>query len=274
MKTDTIFYRLFQTFPSLFFELIDHLPQEAQSYQFASVEVKQLAFRIDGIFLPTENLPEKPIYFVEVQFQSDPQFYSRFFSEIFLYLNQTKFSNNWRGVVIYPSRNLESQKTQRYEELLNSQRTLRIYLDELESPSPSLTLATVQLIIAEETTAIERGKVLIKRTNEKIESEYSRRELLQLIETILVYKLPKLSRQEIETMFSLSDLRQTKVYQEALEEGRQEGRQEGLQEGLQEGELKAKLESVPRLLAVGLSIEQIAQALELTVAQVQQAAQQ
>ena len=150
--------------------------------------------------------------------------------------------------------------------MLNSNRTFRIYLDELESPSPSLTLATVQLIIAEETTAIERGKVLIKRTNEEIEDERPRRELLQLIETILVYKLPKLSRQEIETMFSLSDLRQTKVYQEALEEGRQEGRQEG--------ELKAKLESVPRLLAIGLSVEQIAQALELTVAQVRQAAQQ
>ena len=262
MKTDTIFYRLFQSFPSIFFELIDHPPQEAQSYQFASVEVKELAFRIDGIFLPTGNFPEKSIYFVEVQFQSDPQFYSRFFSEIFLYLNKTKLSNNWRGVVIYPSRNLESKKTQRYRELLNLQRTLRIYLDELESPSPSLTLATVQLIIAEETTAIERGKVLIKRTNEEIEDERPRRELLQLIETILVYKLPKLSRQEIETMFSLSDLRQTKVYQEALEEGRQEG------------ELKAKLESVPRLLAIGLSVEQIAQALELTVAQVRQTAQQ
>jgi predicted transposase/invertase (TIGR01784 family) len=261
VKTDTIFYRLFQSFPSLFFELIDHSPQEAQNYQFASVEVKQLAFRIDGIFLPTGNLPEQPIYFVEVQFQKDPQFYSRFFSEIFLYLNQTQFSNDWRGVVIYPSRNLESKKRERYRELLNSNRTSRIYLDELESPSSSLTIATVQLIIAEETTTIERGKSLIKQTKEEIEDEQTRRELLQLIETILFYKLPKLSGQEIEIMFSLSDLRQTKVYQEALEEGRQEG------------ELKAKLESVPRLLAIGLSVEQIAQALELTVEQVRKAAQ-
>ncbi|NES45814.1 MULTISPECIES: DUF2887 domain-containing protein [Moorena] len=43
MKTDTIFYRLFQSFPSIFFELINHSPTEAQAYQFASVEVKQLA---------------------------------------------------------------------------------------------------------------------------------------------------------------------------------------------------------------------------------------
>ena len=71
-------------------------------------------------------------------------------------------------------------------------------------------------------------------------------------------------------MFGLSDLCQTKVYQEALEEGRQED----LQEGLQEGELKAKLESVPRLSAIGLSVEQIAQALELTLEQVRQVRQQ
>jgi predicted transposase YdaD len=55
MKTDTLFYRLFQSFPSLFFELIQLSPAEAGNYQFASVEVKQLAFRIDGVLLPTSN---------------------------------------------------------------------------------------------------------------------------------------------------------------------------------------------------------------------------
>jgi predicted transposase YdaD len=35
------------------------------------------------------------------------------------------------------------------------------------------------------------------------------------------------SREEIEQMFSLSELKQTRVYQEALEEGRQDGEQEG-----------------------------------------------
>ena len=39
-----------------------------------------------------------------------------------------------------------------------------------------------------------------------------------------MYKLPLVNRQEIEKMFSLSDVRDTKVYQEALEEGREEGK--------------------------------------------------
>ncbi len=52
----------------------------------------------------------------------------------------------------------------------------------------------------------------------------------------------------------------------------QEARQEGLEEGLEEGKQQGKLEAVPHLLALGLSVEQIAQALDLTVEQVQQAA--
>jgi predicted transposase YdaD len=51
MKTDSIFYRLFQTFPGTFFELINRQPSEASAYEFASVELKQTAFRIDGVFL-------------------------------------------------------------------------------------------------------------------------------------------------------------------------------------------------------------------------------
>ncbi|WP_424103248.1 Rpn family recombination-promoting nuclease/putative transposase [Moorena producens] len=291
MKTDTIFYRLFQSFPSIFFELINHSPTEALAYQFASVEVKQLAFRIDGVFLPTTTTPEQPIYFVEVQFQRDSQFYSRFFTEIFMYLNKTKLSNDWRGVVIYPSRNVDKGATQQYLELVNSPKVSRIYLDQLaETSAPSVGIATVQLIVTEEDSAIDlwsryanaQAQDLIQRTTEEIENEPQKRELLQLIETILVYKLPKLSRTEIEAMFSLSDLRQTKVYQEALAEGIQagrlegiqEGRLEGIQEGRLEGEIQGKLKSIPRLLALGLTVEQVAQALELEVEQVTKVIQQ
>jgi predicted transposase/invertase (TIGR01784 family) len=45
------------------------------------------------------------------------------------------------------------------------------------------------------------------------------------------------------------------------------------EEGLEEGKLQAKLEAVPRLLALGLSVEQVAAALDFTIEQVQQAVQ-
>ncbi|ACK71466.1 conserved hypothetical protein [Gloeothece citriformis PCC 7424] len=269
MKTDTIFYRLFQSFPGIFFELLNYAPTEAENYQFSSVEIKQLAFRLDGVFLPSETAPDKPIYFAEVQFQSDGNFYSRFFAQIFLYLDKSPLSNDWRGAVIYPTRQVESRQIQRYQELLTSGRVRRIYLDELgEINQLSLELATVKLVTVESENAISIGRQLVERSRQQILDDNQLKEILQLIETILIYKLPKSSRQEIEAMFSLSDLKQTKVYQEALEEGREEG----LQEGELRGRQKAKLESVPRLLALGLSVEQVASALDLTIEQVRQVA--
>ncbi len=131
MKTDTIFYSLFQEFPSFFFEPIDRPPDEATAYEFTSREIKQLAFRIDGLFLPKTEEPEKPFYLAEVQFQPDADLYYRIFGELFLYLRQYKPLNPWRVVVIYPNRRIEHEQMLQFQELLTSQRVQRIYLDEL-----------------------------------------------------------------------------------------------------------------------------------------------
>lgn len=150
---------------------------------------------------------------------------------------------------------------------MNSRRVFRIYLDELGQVSQrSIGIDILQLVIADEEIAVERARELIDRARLEIADEAQEQEFLKLIETILVYKLPQRSRQEIEAMFGLSELKQTRVYQEALEEGREEGKLQGRVEG--------KLESVPQLLALGLSVEQIAEALGLEVEQVQQAMQQ
>ena len=68
-------------------------------------------------------------------------------------------------------------------------------------------------------------------------------------------------------MFALteSEFKQTRIYQSIKQECEEEVKLEAKLEG--------KLEAVPRLLALGLSVEQIAGALDLTVEQVQQAAQ-
>jgi predicted transposase YdaD len=57
------------------------------------------------------------------------------------------------------------------------------------------------------------------------------RDIIDLLETVLVSKFAQLSREEIQAMFLLSDIKQTRVYQEAKQEGRQEGRQEGERAG-------------------------------------------
>ncbi|BAY13452.1 hypothetical protein NIES2098_66470 [Calothrix sp. NIES-2098] len=245
VKTDTIFYRLFQSFPSIFFELINQPPETANTYQFSSVEVKQLAFRIDGVFLPKTNT-SYPIYFVEVQFQPDQKFYSRLFTEIFLYLDKTQLTNNWRGVVVYPSRSIDVGETERYIELLTSERVTRVYLDELDSTALlSIGIGTVKLVIEPSDSAVTKARELINLARQQIASEITQREFLELIETIIVYKFPQKSREEIEQMFGFSELKQTKVYQEAKQEG--------------------KLETIPFMLSLGATVEQIAEALSLDV---------
>ena len=80
----------------------------------------------------------------------------------------------------------------------------------------------LQLIVESEPNTLAQVKELIQQVRQQFQESLKRQDILELIETILIYKLPKLNRKEIEKMFSLSDLRETKVYQEALEEGKEE----------------------------------------------------
>ena len=267
MKTDTIFYSLFQEFPSFFFELIDRSPDEAAAYEFTSREIKQLAFRIDGLFLPKTEEPEKPFYLAEVQFQPDADLYYRIFGELFLYLRQYKPLNPWRVVVIYPNRRIEHEQMLQFQELLTSQRVQRIYLDELpEAADRSLGVKVVKLVIEPAETAAEQARQSIAMARQQLSDPTVLRDLINLIETIIVYKLPQKSREEIAAMLNLSELRQTRFYQEV----KQEGLEEGLEQGKQEGERQAKLEAIRRMIAFGMNLETIAQLLDLSLEFVRQ----
>ncbi|NJK75516.1 MAG: Rpn family recombination-promoting nuclease/putative transposase [Microcoleus sp. SU_5_6] len=263
MKTDTIFYSLFQEFPSFFFELIDRPPNEATAYEFTSREVKQLAFRMDGLFLPTTAEPEQPFYLAEVQFQPDPDLYYRIFGELFLYLGQYKPVHPWRVAIIYPSRSIEREDTLQFQELLTSQRVRRIYLDELPAAAErSLGVKVVKLVIEPEQTAAEKARESIALARQELSDPIVLRDLINLIETIIVYKLPQKSREEIAIMLNLSELRNTRFYQEV--------KQEGLEEGLEQGQRRAKLEAIRRTIGLGINLETIAQLLDLPVEFVRQ----
>jgi len=107
---------------------------DAKDYRFCSEEIKQTAFRLDGILTPLEKKKGLAIIFVEVQFQPDPNFYSRFFAEIFFYLHQNKPPHPWQAVVIYPTRKTETASHLHYAELLETERVKRIYLEDLADP--------------------------------------------------------------------------------------------------------------------------------------------
>jgi predicted transposase/invertase (TIGR01784 family) len=247
MRRDTIFYQLFRQFPTLLFELLSQPPADAERYIFDSVEVKETAFRIDGVFIPPDSAGI--IYFVEVQFQPDELLYERMLSEISIYTYRHRQNFfDWRAVAIYPSRSLEQSSKEVVIEMLASGRITPIYLDELGSRaelSPGLDLMVL--------TTLE-GDAAVAKARQTIEQSLSLpdgRAIIELISVIIVYKFSNLSRDEVNAMLGI-ELQQTRVYQDAKAEGRTEGETigevRGEARGLERGRTEEGRALVLRLL--------------------------
>jgi predicted transposase/invertase (TIGR01784 family) len=191
MRIDTIFYQLFQTVPSVLFELIGETETNVNDYQFTSKEVKELAFRFDGIYLPPPKDLKQPIYFVEVQFRRKRAFYWDLFGEISLYLKQYKPNYNWRAVAIFARESLDTGKLDQYEEYFESGRLIRIYLDKLPEKSSSLLgLGMIKLVVEAEEKVGEKAKELMERTRAQVANANVQEKILELIDKILVYSIP------------------------------------------------------------------------------------
>ncbi|MEM9538660.1 MAG: Rpn family recombination-promoting nuclease/putative transposase [Cyanobacteria bacterium P01_E01_bin.42] len=281
MKTDSIFYQLFQTFPTLLFELMGETAKRGNEYQFLSQEVKELSRRFDGLFLPPSTSKEDPIYFVEVQIQSKEDFYWRFFAEIFVYLGQYQPEQDWRAVALFSNRKADPGLPRAYRSLKQSQQLKVLYLDEIKAKEgSSLGLEIVELLMRKEKEvrdAVIPTQELLEKARKTLDNPALQQKVLELIETVLVYKFTALSRQELEAMFGLEELKQTRYFQEVGAEfeqrGFDRGEQQGFERGEQQGIKQGKLESIPRLLAINLTIEQIATALDLKVEDIQNAIQ-
>ncbi|MGL5064671.1 MAG: Rpn family recombination-promoting nuclease/putative transposase, partial [Microcoleus sp.] len=214
----------------------------------------------------------------------DETLYHRVFAELFLYLKQDRPTHPWQVVIIYPRRSVERLQESQFADLLALRRVRRIYLDELgAAAADALGAGVVKLVIASEEAAPEQAKQLIARAKEQLDDASVRSNLINLIETIIVYKLPQKSREEIAAMLGLlSELKETRFYQEVFEEGRLEGIEEGLQRGvsegksvgIEEGRLEAKRQAIAPMLDLNLSLEVIARVLDLPLAEVEQIAAQ
>jgi predicted transposase/invertase (TIGR01784 family) len=255
MRRDSIFYKLFKQLPGLLFELIEVMPPEGDRYRFDSVEVKETAFRIDGVFLPPDDAVLKKVFFAEVQLQKDEDLYRRFFSEIFLFLRRVEVDyEDWEGVLIYGSRSMEPSSSTWYRSLLSSSQIHRIYLDELgDWRELSLPLGVALLTTASEEEAPAQARFLLGQ-----ELPADRREnLIELISTIMFYKFSSLPREAIAAMLNIQDVRleDTRVYQDIQEEVRLKDRQEMIL-----GQLSEIVDSIPETMQaqiVTMTLEQL-----------------
>ncbi|MFO7089797.1 DUF2887 domain-containing protein [Arthrospira platensis PCC 7345] len=99
---------------------------------------------------------------------------------------------------------------------------------------------------------------LIKQAQQTLPPESIQRDIIDIIETIVIYKLPQISREEIAQMLGITDLKQTRFYQEAFADGCQEGLQQ------------ERINIVVRLANLGNSAEAIAEMLGLPLQEIQQ----
>ncbi|MGG6263992.1 Rpn family recombination-promoting nuclease/putative transposase [Leptolyngbya sp. AN03gr2] len=230
------------------------------TYAFTSQEVKQTAFRIDGIFMPPLRLRQFPIYFVEAQaYREEDNFYYRFFGEIHLYLKDYQPAHPWQAVVIFTEKRFDPGLPACYSEYDNNPRLQRLYLNRLplEVREHTLGLELLQLLVVKQKQAPAKGRLLINRVRQEVEDLTIQRNFIELVETIFVYKFPELDSRRVEAMLGLGDLKHTRVYQEAAQEGRETER----------AEMLGKV--VPLLLENGMSIEQIASHLNLSTETIQ-----
>jgi predicted transposase/invertase (TIGR01784 family) len=223
MRRDSIFYQLFRQSPTLLFELLPQPPDDAESYIFEAIEVKETGFRMDGVFLPPNS--SGIVYFCEVQFQFDDLLYERMNSEIgiYIYRNRERFFG-WQAVVIYPTRTVEQSRTETVRDLLASRRIIPVYLDELgeiEQLPIGLGLMVLTTLEGDEAITEARRSIARSRSFGSAESQGSK-DIIKLISTIIVYKFSNLSRDEVDAMLGI-ELQQTRVYQEARQEGKAEG---------------------------------------------------
>lgn len=252
MKTDILFYELIRELPQVFFELIGKPKTNIENYEFTAPEVKQQSFRLDGLFSTLKGFEKEPLYFVELQTYKDEEFYERLFGEIFVYFRQYKPANSqWYAIVIYDRRSHEASPHPRYQ-LLMENYVHRIYLNELANDD-SLEIGMAKLLAETPSKTTPLAQKLVNKAKQELTDESIKQKVLAFIQSIIVYKFPNLSQEEIQAMFDLGeDIKKTGYYKSILK--------------------KTKLDVVPKLIERGLSIQEIAQMFELDVEEVRKVA--
>ena len=190
----------------------------------------QAALRLDGLLAPDPE-SDDPYVFIEVQFQPDDSLYPRLFAELFLYLRRAPKPRDWRVLVLYPDLSRERVPTG-YANLMGLPEIHRVDLSALsgqDSATPGWDL--LRLIVDDANTAVARAARLIQSHPEGLEPA-----VLNFIETVLVYQLPRRTREELQTMLGLTDLdlKQTQFYKDVFAEGERLGEQRGEQRGRQQ----------------------------------------
>jgi len=233
MKTDPLFYELFQVRPQIFFELAQIT--SSCPYRFESIAVKTTEKRIDGILEPT--IAGHPIYFVEVQAKPDEQMYWRTSREISVYFEQRPKlqGTDWYAYVIWLNKDDDSgfKKTHIYDEQ-KVQRILSVHLIDIlkKLPNNSLALNVLRPLLVDTEQEVRQNIVSwVEQIHQvpDLSSEAEER-LLMVMTQFIEEKFKTLSYKELANMLRLTPFDQTDTFMETYQRKFQESFQKSLKE--------------------------------------------
>jgi predicted transposase YdaD len=193
-------------------------------YRFEAPELKAAKHRLDGAFWPRSGdvgTSEQPVVLPEVQRQAKPGFKHRLGAQSFRFLQLHPQVQHLAVVVLVPHQRLNLGPTrlpQQLQAFIDG--VVWLSLEELGLQAdldPLLSLLTLPV----------RPEAELQASSQQILAR--RPDLLSAVQTILLERLPLLTREELMEFATIpaKDLRHTRVAQEWIEEGRQEGRLEG-----------------------------------------------
>jgi len=225
MKSDPLFYELFQVRPQIFFELANITP--ACPYRFESITVKSTEKRIDGVLEP--SVSGQPIYFVEVQAKPDPQMYWRTVRETSLYFEQRPDleDTDWYAYVIWLNKINDKgfKKTSIYDEQ-KVQRILSVHLIDIlkKLPHHSLALNVLRPLLVDSEEEVRQNIVnwaeQIHQTPDL--SPEAEQRLLMVMTQFIEEKFKTLNYEELTKMLNLTPFEQTTTFVETYQRKLQE----------------------------------------------------
>lgn len=214
-------------FPNLVPELANIHPSDR--FRISTPVVKSVERCLDGLLLSESDDPSQPLIFVEAQMQPSANLYRCLLSQLSTYLAQYTVARHWQTVVIHPDRQVERPAQSQVTEALN---LTAVYLSELEDGG-SEGLGCLRLVSMETDRVPAQAAALIERVRANPALADLQGQIVQLISSIVTWRSPHLSEQEIHQLLGLAPVERTKPFQEGQTEKAREIAGNLLQEGMQ-----------------------------------------
>ena len=226
MKTDALFYELFQVAPQTFFELLQITP--ACPYRFESITVKTAEKRIDGVLEPVDTTA--PLYFLEVQAFPDDVIYWRAMREISTYFEQRPQQQEraWQAIVLWlnkeddPGLGTLKPLAHRPHSRLRSADLIKLLKKLKAVDEKALVLNVLHPLLTNSEREVRKNVVQwaenIRQTPNMDHQTEER--LVTVMSQLIEQKFRNLSYKELSQMLRLTPLRETESVQEVLKEER------------------------------------------------------